>query len=311
MGSWARSWRDSVLTKPIPMARRESSASACATPTDLPRARSGSIPPWPGPSGSSSYRARGGNTRPVGEFAQARSTGSPARCMLVNPAMIAALGGMDEDFFLYYEEVAFSRAARRLGWRVEYDASVTRGPPTSLAKSGDFAQDAGHHPAQQAALFPQALAALAVSESLRDRGDRGGDSGNLVQAPGTDGRSPRVANDWRGRSPAADRRGAARSRRAGSGRAGRDPGRTTSEDSSCRQPAISRPGTERRTRTGPTDKDTSRTAGEAPRSSNPERKARVIFGRVGLSFGTRSIEPGGLIDRREYKPARARRLFRR
>jgi N-acetylglucosaminyl-diphospho-decaprenol L-rhamnosyltransferase len=46
-------------------------------------------------------------------------------CMLVNTAMIAALGGMDEDFFLYYEEVAFSRAARRLGWRSEYDASVT------------------------------------------------------------------------------------------------------------------------------------------------------------------------------------------
>ena len=46
-------------------------------------------------------------------------------CMLVNSAMMAGLGGMDEDFFLYYEEVAFSRAARRLGWRTEYDASVT------------------------------------------------------------------------------------------------------------------------------------------------------------------------------------------
>jgi N-acetylglucosaminyl-diphospho-decaprenol L-rhamnosyltransferase len=46
-------------------------------------------------------------------------------CMLVNSSMIAALGGMDEDFFLYYEEVAFSRAAHRLGWRVEYDASVS------------------------------------------------------------------------------------------------------------------------------------------------------------------------------------------
>jgi N-acetylglucosaminyl-diphospho-decaprenol L-rhamnosyltransferase len=46
-------------------------------------------------------------------------------CMLVNSAMIAAVDGMDEDFFLYYEEVAFSRAARRLGWRIEYDASVT------------------------------------------------------------------------------------------------------------------------------------------------------------------------------------------
>jgi len=45
-------------------------------------------------------------------------------CMLVNPAMIAALGGMDEDFFLYYEEVAFSKAAQNRGWRVQYDASV-------------------------------------------------------------------------------------------------------------------------------------------------------------------------------------------
>jgi N-acetylglucosaminyl-diphospho-decaprenol L-rhamnosyltransferase len=46
-------------------------------------------------------------------------------CMLVNSAMMAELGGMDEDFFLYYEEVAFSQAAWRLGWRTEYDASVS------------------------------------------------------------------------------------------------------------------------------------------------------------------------------------------
>jgi GT2 family glycosyltransferase len=45
--------------------------------------------------------------------------------MLVNAEMIAAVGGMDEDFFLYYEEVAFSRTAHRLGWRVEYDPSVS------------------------------------------------------------------------------------------------------------------------------------------------------------------------------------------
>ena len=46
-------------------------------------------------------------------------------CMLVNFAMIDELGGMDEDFFLYHEEVAFSREAQNQGWRVEYDASVT------------------------------------------------------------------------------------------------------------------------------------------------------------------------------------------
>lgn len=36
-------------------------------------------------------------------------------CMLVNSKMIAAVGGMDEDFFLYYEEVAFSNTAHQQG----------------------------------------------------------------------------------------------------------------------------------------------------------------------------------------------------
>jgi GT2 family glycosyltransferase len=42
-------------------------------------------------------------------------------CVLVNARLLEALGGLDEDFFLYYEEVALCRSARRLGWRVEYD----------------------------------------------------------------------------------------------------------------------------------------------------------------------------------------------
>jgi GT2 family glycosyltransferase len=45
-------------------------------------------------------------------------------CMLVNTRLLAAVGGMDEDFFLYYEEVALCRAAHRLGWHVEFDPSV-------------------------------------------------------------------------------------------------------------------------------------------------------------------------------------------
>jgi GT2 family glycosyltransferase len=45
-------------------------------------------------------------------------------CMLVNARLLDALGGMDEDFFLYYEEVALCRAARRQGWRVEFDPSI-------------------------------------------------------------------------------------------------------------------------------------------------------------------------------------------
>ena len=46
-------------------------------------------------------------------------------CMLVNGRMMAELGGMDEDFFLYHEEVAFSRSAQDRGWRVEYDPGVS------------------------------------------------------------------------------------------------------------------------------------------------------------------------------------------
>ncbi len=46
-------------------------------------------------------------------------------CVLLNPRMLDDLRGMDEDFFLYYEEVALCRSARDAGWRVEYDPSVS------------------------------------------------------------------------------------------------------------------------------------------------------------------------------------------
>ncbi len=46
-------------------------------------------------------------------------------CMLVNRSMMDAIGGMDEDFFLYYEEVAFAWRARRLGWEVAFDAGAS------------------------------------------------------------------------------------------------------------------------------------------------------------------------------------------
>ncbi|MGP0067792.1 MAG: glycosyltransferase family 2 protein [Isosphaeraceae bacterium] len=46
-------------------------------------------------------------------------------CMLVYRPMIDEIGGMDEDFFLYHEEVAFSRVARDRGWRVEFDPNVS------------------------------------------------------------------------------------------------------------------------------------------------------------------------------------------
>jgi N-acetylglucosaminyl-diphospho-decaprenol L-rhamnosyltransferase len=46
-------------------------------------------------------------------------------CMLVNGGLLDEVGGMDEDFFLYYEEVALCRSARDRGWIVEYDPSVS------------------------------------------------------------------------------------------------------------------------------------------------------------------------------------------
>lgn len=48
-------------------------------------------------------------------------------CALVNARVLEAVGGLDEEFFLYYEEVALCRSARRLGWRVEYDPAPALG----------------------------------------------------------------------------------------------------------------------------------------------------------------------------------------
>jgi N-acetylglucosaminyl-diphospho-decaprenol L-rhamnosyltransferase len=45
-------------------------------------------------------------------------------CMLLSAPMMAQLEGMDEDFFLYYEEVALCHLAQSQDWRVEYDPSV-------------------------------------------------------------------------------------------------------------------------------------------------------------------------------------------
>src|SRR4029077_11489655 len=46
-------------------------------------------------------------------------------CMLINNRTIAAVGRMDEDFFIHHDEGAFGHTSSRQGWRVEYDASVS------------------------------------------------------------------------------------------------------------------------------------------------------------------------------------------
>lgn len=45
-------------------------------------------------------------------------------CLLVRRDLLDSLGGMDEDFFLYYEEVALCREAWDRGWGVEFDPSI-------------------------------------------------------------------------------------------------------------------------------------------------------------------------------------------
>lgn len=55
--------------------------------------------------------------------------------MLVRLAVLADIGLMDQDFFLYCEDVDWCVRARRLGYRVLYEprAVVSHRPPTSLA----------------------------------------------------------------------------------------------------------------------------------------------------------------------------------
>ena len=45
-------------------------------------------------------------------------------CALVDRKILETLGGMDENFFLYYEEVALCRSTRALGRSVEYDPTI-------------------------------------------------------------------------------------------------------------------------------------------------------------------------------------------
>ena len=45
-------------------------------------------------------------------------------CLLLNRRMLDELGGMDEDFFLYHEEVALCHSATLRGWGVEFDPEV-------------------------------------------------------------------------------------------------------------------------------------------------------------------------------------------
>ncbi len=62
--------------------------------------------------------------RPAGKVQAGCVEWVTGACMLVNTTLMREVGGMDEDFFLYHEEVAFSRVAQARGWRVEFDPAV-------------------------------------------------------------------------------------------------------------------------------------------------------------------------------------------
>lgn len=42
-------------------------------------------------------------------------------CLLIRRECLEELGGLDQDFFLYYEDVDLCRRARKLGWQVQYE----------------------------------------------------------------------------------------------------------------------------------------------------------------------------------------------
>ena len=150
------------LRGPGQTAHRGSSASACSTRTALRRARSAPSPRWAGRSASSSYRASRRKYQPAWRIRAGRVDWVTGACMLVNAD--ADRGGRrhGRGFLPLLRGGRLQPGGPAAGLAGRLRPERQRGPPTSLAKSGDFAQDAGHHPAQQAALFPQALAALAV-----------------------------------------------------------------------------------------------------------------------------------------------------
>ncbi|VTR98661.1 glycosyltransferase family 2 protein [Tuwongella immobilis] len=45
-------------------------------------------------------------------------------CLLIRRTCLEQLGGFDESYFLYYEDVDFCQRARQLGWSVVYDPSL-------------------------------------------------------------------------------------------------------------------------------------------------------------------------------------------
>lgn len=130
-------------------------------------------------------RIRGGRPGPsAGPREVAWTTGA---CLALHEDLLALTGGLDESYFLYWEDVEFSHRAQRVGARLVlredlvavHDAGGTQGPTRGRAKSALYYRfncvnrlrfAAGHLPRRQ--LVRWMLATPAVSWEILLRGGR-------------------------------------------------------------------------------------------------------------------------------------------
>jgi GT2 family glycosyltransferase len=108
-------------------------------------------------------------------------------CLLIRKQCFEELGGLDSDFFLYYEDVDFCRRARERGWSVWYEPGLcavhhhplhTRrvSPPLRLVtRHALLTYAAKHWPAWQAGVLAGIVRGEAWLRKLwaRGKGDRG------------------------------------------------------------------------------------------------------------------------------------------
>lgn len=104
-------------------------------------------------------------------------------CFIVRRDVWDALGGFDERYFLYFEDVDLCRRARRAGWSVRFDPSIVAEHAWSGASRKSITAAATRHHIRSAARFfannPECLLALdgrrtpeavAASSDARERG---------------------------------------------------------------------------------------------------------------------------------------------
>ena len=121
------------------------------------------------------------------------------------PRLLRRAGGMDEDFFLYYEEVALCRAARRPGLAGRVRPERRGRPPTSLAESGRSRPRCGSSPGTASCSISASTCPAGSSWGSRGSSRPRRCSGGLVRGPGTGRGRTSLADDRRGGAAASGR----------------------------------------------------------------------------------------------------------